>query len=97
VISPCLSNIFLSLGEDYDFGKGVFWHSLLHAFSRSTQMRSEVLATIKNEPDNFIYKSAEEACYTDLPEEDTGDKALCDAFNVLATLTAADQILGWQQ
>jgi hypothetical protein len=84
-------------GEDYDFGKGIFWRSLLHAFNRSTHMRSEILATIKNEPDNFIYKSAEAACNTDLPEGATGDEALCNAFNVLATLTAADQILGGQQ
>ena len=80
-------------GEDYDFGRGVFWRSLLHAFNRNAPMRSAVLATIKDEQDNFIYKSAEEACNLPLPEGQKGDIALCNAFNALATLTAAIQIL----
>jgi hypothetical protein len=80
---------------DYSCGSGVFMRCLLHAFKSNDQMNFAVLSTVQESPDaNFIYKSAEDACNTDPNRSEDPDTRLFDHFNVLATLTAAIEILG---
>ncbi len=76
--------------DDYSCGSGVFWRYLLRGFNQNSQLRTEILSWITNEPTtNAIYKSAEHAS----ARVDSNDNKLFAYFNVVATLTAAIEIL----
>lgn len=75
--------------EDYDCGSGVFWRYLLGGFRQNAALRAEVLKLVAADPqNNAIYKSAAAAFNGNSP----GDELFKD-FNILATLTAAIEIL----
>ena len=79
--------------DDYSCGSGVFWRYLLWGFGRNAALRKEVLSFVAEDPENnAIYKSAEHAYASKPPYEPTNNKLFTD-FNVLATLTAAIEIL----
>jgi hypothetical protein len=75
--------------DDYSCGMGVFWRYLLWGFGQNAELRKEVLKWVAEDPENNeIYKSAENA----LSRERPGNALFAD-FNILATLTAAIEIL----
>ncbi len=88
VVQPTL-NLFND-PDDYGCGSGVFWRYLLRGFGENDAFRQEVLAWVKGDPNNAIYRSAEYACAHGSPGH---PNALFADFNVLATLTAAIEIL----
>ena len=76
--------------DDYSCGSGVFWRYLMRGFKENSELRTEILTWVKNEPTtNAIYKSAENA----FARVDSNKNKLFAYFNVLATLTAAIEIL----
>jgi len=76
-------------GDDYGCGSGVFWRYLLRGFAENAALRTELLKLVAADPlGNPIYKSAE-GTSTRIPPE---NKMFAD-FNILATLTAAIEIL----
>ena len=75
--------------DDYGCGSGVFWRYLLQGFRNDITLQEQVLTWINQDPENnAIYRSAEYACTHPGP----GNSLFAD-FNVLATLTAAIEIL----
>ncbi len=75
--------------DDYGCGSGVFWRYLLHGFRTNAALRQQVLSWVNaDRANNAIYRSAEYACANGGP-----GNALFADFNVLATLTAAIEIL----
>lgn len=75
--------------DDYSCGSGVFWRYLLRGFAANAGLRTELLNLVTADPEgNAIYKSAEGTA-TRIPP---GNKLFAD-FNILATLTAAIEIL----
>jgi hypothetical protein len=79
--------------DDYGCGSGVFWRYLLRGFRENAALRQQVLTWVNEDAENnAIYRSAEYACTNGGP-----GNALFADFNVLATLTAAIEILGSAQ
>jgi hypothetical protein len=75
--------------DDYGCGSGVFWRYLLRGFRENAALRQQMLTWINEDTENnAIYRSAEYACAHGGP-----GNALFADFNVLATLTAAIEIL----
>ena len=75
--------------DDYSCGLGVFRRYLLWGFGQNAELRKEVLKWVAEDPENNeIYKSAENA----LSRQRPGNALFAD-FNILATLTAAIEIL----
>jgi hypothetical protein len=75
--------------DDYGCGSGVYWRYLLHGFRTNAALRQQVLSWVNaDRANNAIYRSAEFACANGGP-----GNALFADFNVLATLTAAIEIL----
>jgi hypothetical protein len=70
-------------------GSGVFWRYLLQGFRLNGVLRKQVLAWVNEAPDNNpVYRSAQYAC----THTDSRDPLFAE-FNILATLTAAIEIL----
>jgi hypothetical protein len=87
VVQPVL-NITNDL-NDYGCGSGVFWRYLLRGFQQNGALRDRILAWVQGDPtNNAVFRSAEFACNGVSP-----GNALFRDFNVLATLTAAIDIL----
>lgn len=75
--------------DDYGCGSGVFWRYLLRGFRENPVLRQQVLGWVNGDPqNNVVYRSAEHAC----AHGGRGNALFAD-FNVLATLTAAIEIL----
>lgn len=75
--------------DDYGCGSGVFWRYLLRGFHQDAVLHQQVLDWVNGDRENNpIYRSAEYACTNGGP----GNELFAD-FNVLATMTAAIDIL----
>lgn len=77
--------------DDYSCGSGVFWRYLLRGFGQNAELRTKVLSLVSSDPENnAIYKSAEHVLSPRVPPN---HNKLFVGFNILATLTAAIEIL----
>jgi hypothetical protein len=77
--------------DDYSCGSGVFWRYLLRSFGQNAELRTKVLSLVAGDPENnAIYKSAEHVFSPRVPPN---QNKLFVGFNILATLTAAIEIL----